>query len=199
MFGCEAKIGITSSSLPTEVIATLQSEDDLVTAVTGSTSDNPVTHTTQDLTSQNSIPSTSSAVLDVPAHENTTTPQDNTTVQNHVPPINSAVPIVSSQVLADRTSRIQKRRATPYSGQVAQAERVVKRTRVDLNAGVADDNVAVPIPLVDRGRGDPRLEHTWRHCKSKPGHGHNCCKGWNSEWLLFLESIRPLSATTLNT
>ena len=156
MFGCESKIGITSSSLPTEVIATLQSEDDLVTAVTGSTSDNPVTHTTEDLTSQNSIPSTSSAVLDVPAHENTTTPQDNTTVQNHVPPINSAVPIVSSQVLADRTSRIQKRRATPYSGQVAQAERVVKRTRVDLNAGVAGDNVAVPIPLVDRGRGDPR-------------------------------------------
>ena len=113
MFGCETKIGITSSSLPTEVIATLQSEDDLVTAVTGSTSDNPVTHTTEDLTSHNSIPSTSSAVLDVPAHENTTTPQDNTTVQNHVPSINSAVPIVSShedntqQILADRTTRIQ--------------------------------------------------------------------------------------------
>ena len=33
---------------------------------------------------------------------------------------------------------------------------MVKRTRVDLKAGVAGDNVAVPIPLVDRGRGDPR-------------------------------------------
>ena len=32
----------------------------------------------------------------------------------------------------------------------------MKRTRVDLKAGVAGDNVAVPIPLVDRGRGDPR-------------------------------------------
>jgi len=32
---------------------------------------------------------------------------------------------------------------------------VVKRTRVDLKAGVTGDNVAVPVPLVDRGRGDP--------------------------------------------
>jgi len=39
---------------------------------------------------------------------------------------------------------------------VAQAERVVKRTRVELKAGVAGDNVAVPIPLVDRGRAEPR-------------------------------------------
>jgi len=33
---------------------------------------------------------------------------------------------------------------------------VVKRTRVDLKAGVTGDNVAVPAPLVDHGRGDPR-------------------------------------------
>ena len=33
---------------------------------------------------------------------------------------------------------------------------MVKRTRVELKAGVAGDNVAVPISLVDRGRGDPR-------------------------------------------
>ena len=33
---------------------------------------------------------------------------------------------------------------------------MVKLTRVELKAGVAGDNVAVPISLVDRGRGDPR-------------------------------------------
>ena len=32
---------------------------------------------------------------------------------------------------------------------------MVKRTCVDLKAGVTGDNVAVPVPLVDRGRGDP--------------------------------------------
>ena len=35
MFGCEARIVITSSSLPAEVIATLQSEDDLFATVNG--------------------------------------------------------------------------------------------------------------------------------------------------------------------
>ena len=33
---------------------------------------------------------------------------------------------------------------------------MVKRSRIDLKAGEAGDNVAVPIPMVDRGRGDPR-------------------------------------------
>jgi len=32
----------------------------------------------------------------------------------------------------------------------------MKRTRVELKAGVASDNVAVPIPLVDRDSGDQR-------------------------------------------
>jgi len=63
----------------------------------------------------------------------------------------------AQQTLAYRTTQIRKRQAAAYSGQVAQAERVVKRTRVELKAGVAGGNVAVLIPLVDRGRrGDPR-------------------------------------------
>ncbi|KAK6173277.1 hypothetical protein SNE40_016757 [Patella caerulea] len=33
---------------------------------------------------------------------------------------------------------------------------MVKRSRVELATGQVEDNVAVPIPLVDRGRGDPR-------------------------------------------
>ena len=33
---------------------------------------------------------------------------------------------------------------------------MVKRSRIDLKAGEVGDNVAVPIPMVDRGRGDPR-------------------------------------------
>jgi len=77
-----------------------------------------------------------------------------------VPSTSSAVPDDDDvqQTLADRTTQIRKRRAKACSGQsqTAQAERVVKRTRVDLKAGIAGDNVAVPIPLVDRGRGDPR-------------------------------------------
>ena len=50
MFGCEARIGITSSSLPAEVIATLQSEDDLFATVNG-----------DNVAAQNLAPSTVSA------------------------------------------------------------------------------------------------------------------------------------------
>ena len=37
-----------------------------------------------------------------------------------------------------------------------QAERMVKRNRVELSPGEIEDNVAIPIPMVDRGRRDPR-------------------------------------------
>ena len=33
---------------------------------------------------------------------------------------------------------------------------MVKHSCIDLKAGEAGDNVAVPIPMVDRGRSDPR-------------------------------------------
>ena len=39
---------------------------------------------------------------------------------------------------------------------VEQAERMVKRSRIGVPHGQVDDNVIIPIPLVDRGRGDPR-------------------------------------------
>jgi hypothetical protein len=39
---------------------------------------------------------------------------------------------------------------------MCQAERMVKRSRIEPAAGNPGDNVTVPIPLVDRGRGDPR-------------------------------------------
>jgi len=40
MFGCEAKTGLTSSALPTKVIATMQNEDHMVAALTSSSSQN---------------------------------------------------------------------------------------------------------------------------------------------------------------
>ena len=33
---------------------------------------------------------------------------------------------------------------------------MIKRSCIDLKAGEAGDSVAVPIPIVDRGKGDPR-------------------------------------------
>ena len=39
---------------------------------------------------------------------------------------------------------------------MAQAERMVKRSRLEHVTGNPGDNVIIPIPLVDRGKGDPR-------------------------------------------
>jgi hypothetical protein len=54
------------------------------------------------------------------------------------------------------TSSIDKKRKLAIAAQQKQAERVVKRSRVIMKDCTVGDNVAVPIPSVDRGRGDPR-------------------------------------------
>jgi hypothetical protein len=59
-------------------------------------------------------------------------------------------------LLNQKMSAIQTERCNTRASQVRQAERMVKRSRIVLVAGQVEDNVAVPIPLVDRGRGDPR-------------------------------------------
>ena len=58
--------------------------------------------------------------------------------------------------IESRTAQITQRRHEASIAQQEQAERMVKRSRVDLQAGTIGDNVAVPIPAVDRGRGDAR-------------------------------------------
>ena len=57
--------------------------------------------------------------------------------------------------IESRTAQIKVRHEASIAQQ-EQAERMVKRSRVDLQAGIIGDNVAVPIPAVDRGRGDAR-------------------------------------------
>jgi len=58
--------------------------------------------------------------------------------------------------LDQRQADIVNQRLDAAASQIVQAERMVKRSRIELVAGEIGDNVAVPIPLVDRGRGDPR-------------------------------------------
>ena len=55
-----------------------------------------------------------------------------------------------------RLQNIETERDGASSALMQQAQRMVKRSRLELVSGQIGDNVAVPIPLVDRGRGDPR-------------------------------------------
>ncbi|XP_068225576.1 uncharacterized protein [Palaemon carinicauda] len=51
---------------------------------------------------------------------------------------------------------IALQRSRVSAGQLAQAERMVKRSRLENIPGDPGDNMTIPIPLVDRGKGDPR-------------------------------------------
>ena len=64
----------------------------------------------------------------------------------------------STQVTAIqiRHDNIQLNRKRAADGQLAQTERMLKRSRLEQVAGNPGDYVIIPIPLVDRGRGDPR-------------------------------------------
>ena len=62
----------------------------------------------------------------------------------------------TSSALSMSYDQIQGQRKKARHSLTQQAERMVKRSRIVNSAGNPGDNVTVPIPLVDRGRGDPR-------------------------------------------
>ena len=100
MFGSEARIGLTWSSLPNELMSTIESEADLFAVF----EDNAKT---EDITTQSSCDTDS---------------------------------------IDSRTAQITQRRLEASITQKEQAERMVKRSRIDLQAGAIGDNVASPIP-----------------------------------------------------
>jgi len=166
MFGCEARVGLTSSTLPTEVIYRMESEDDLLAAFSCSTphtqeadiiqvisSSTTPSHETDSITASSSSPTSPHETDSIPADLSSPT---STSEMN--PPDHSQISpsVTTTPILEDHTIQIRKRRAEAYAALLSQAERMVKRSRVDLKTGVPGDNVAVPIPAVDRGRGDPR-------------------------------------------
>ncbi|XP_064083051.1 KRAB-A domain-containing protein 2-like [Macrobrachium nipponense] len=144
MFGCDAKVGLATSSLPQEIIQRMQTEDDLLAAINA---EQPI-----DL-QDDSAAVTNDEVLPAAADE-------------QILPSGVPIPIEDDPVLtedehpanliASRIDMIRTERSASRSAQLQQAERMVKRSRLELAAGMPGDNVAIPIPLVDRGRGDPR-------------------------------------------
>ena len=58
--------------------------------------------------------------------------------------------------MEEHKKEIKKRSIEASAGQISQAERMVNRSHILCKPGSPGDNVVVPIPSVDRGRGDPR-------------------------------------------
>ncbi|XP_063594380.1 KRAB-A domain-containing protein 2-like [Penaeus indicus] len=122
MYGCEAKVGLTSSLLSDEVIQRMQCEDGLLAVLT---------------TGQNG-----EELGPVPSAE--------------LAEVHFDMECASPENDLSRKENIIAQRKGARTRQLAQAERMVKRSRIDLAAVEPLDNAAVPIPLVDKGRGDPK-------------------------------------------
>ena len=179
MFGCDVKVGLTSSSLPTEIIERMQSEDNLLSAI--ATPETQQQSTSTPIPEPNLTSTSQSNLHSNPSPNSTMSTNDlsiagvneNISAIDTIMPVLTAVPTfvtnnvsqsddpppMSHALIDNITSRMDSilmERQGARSAQFAQAERMVKRRRVDLAHGHPGDNVAVPIPLVDRGRGGPR-------------------------------------------
>ncbi|XP_041347825.1 uncharacterized protein LOC121367580 [Gigantopelta aegis] len=135
LLGSGARTGLSSSSLPPEILHRLQSEDDLLAAIPMPVPGEDVDHVTT---------ATDSSVSDPATLPNSQTTSDEVTM-------NAQVELVSSR---QQAIQIQRKRAN--EAQTMQAERMVKRSKRIFAPVQVGDNVTISIPHVDRGRTDPR-------------------------------------------
>ena len=178
LFGSDAKVGLTTANLPQEILHKMLTEDDLMAIfqtssmtesilATDSTNlqlpldstsvplDNDTTSTHQDMDS-----TIESSVLD---NTNIQSLMDNTAMELEMTTINvqtlkdsTNVTRTTDSAISSRQNVISEKRKRVSEAQLSQAERMVKRSRIIMVAGECGDNVTVPVPLIDRGRSDPR-------------------------------------------
>ncbi|XP_076049414.1 uncharacterized protein LOC143030097 [Oratosquilla oratoria] len=153
MFEGDPKVGLTSSSLPPEILERLKSQDNLLAVLqppsstkTESTSDETdvqIPSKREEIDEQHSV---SGEQPPAPVSESRSL-----SLTNHPPAVSE-----NSATVDKRLEDISNQHKTARESQLSQAERMVKHSRIDLKGGEVGDNVAVPILTVDRGRDDPR-------------------------------------------
>ena len=195
----DAKMGLTSSSLPHEVLSKLQSEDDLLARVCQETTpknDNsaPVSSPSEiSLQEPNEITTTTSHPSSVPGERFPTTSESSSEV--HILSDTSSTDTTSADIASSQQAiKISRKRAN--EAQQQQAERMVKRSKRIMTTVKVGDNVTVPVPNVDRGRADPRNLIGVVLDISDADMYTIAVKGGNSEWKVFgktnLICVQPL-------
>ncbi|XP_076056311.1 uncharacterized protein LOC143034260 [Oratosquilla oratoria] len=198
LFGSDAKVGLTTSVLPHDVIHCLQSEDDLLSVITDETTsveppaveppsvEPPAVKPPFESTSVEP-PSVKPPSVEPPAPTSVEPPAveppsiEPPTVEPPVEPTSVEPPSVEppaveppveptsveppsvkptsvepTSPLSVRQNNIISHRKRAYEAKLSQAERMVKRSRRIMDRGNVGNNVTIPIPMVDRSRGDPR-------------------------------------------
>ncbi|XP_068206187.1 uncharacterized protein [Palaemon carinicauda] len=171
LLGYNAKVGLTTSALPHDVIHRLQSKDDLLAVITEeATSDeppavepvtakppavDPVTAeppSVEPVTAE--LPAVEQATAEPPAVEQLTAPGVFCTTVIRVTAEPPAVEPTSPLSVRQKNISSQQKRAC--EAQLSQAERMVKRSRRIMDRRNVGNNVTIPIPMVDRGRKLPK-------------------------------------------
>ena len=157
MFGTEVRNGLVSSSLPSEVVERLQSEDDLL-SIQSSVNSEPLEDATSDL----EVPASDTEEITptdaveapslTPVHPGQQPLETTCSSTPHEPPV------LTPQVvnIQERQAHILHHRVAAKRCQSNQADRMIKRRRLALVPADIGNTVTIPIPSVDRGRGDPR-------------------------------------------
>ena len=154
---------LPSQSADAEVSTPLPSSDTVVTmssqsadpvARPSSPSADPVVTTSSP--SANPVATTSSQPDDPAATTSSLQSADPVATTSSSQTTDLAATTTSSQSINSDPCSIQSCRKRAREGLQQQAQRMLKRSRIDHKAGDPGDNVTVPVPLVDRGRGDTR-------------------------------------------
>jgi len=174
LFGCDPRSGLRSTTLPTEVLEKLVTEEDLEAAF-GTDLHSRSTDDVEEQPQHEEPAVTEHAVAEPAAVEPAAV--DPAAVEptaaepaaaelagvDSAPIEHAAVELDAVEPAADTdlhptTSHVSPvgHRKRAREGLMKQAERMVKRSRIINVAGKVGDNVTVPVPLVDRGRGDSR-------------------------------------------
>ena len=153
LFGSRTKVGLTSTSLPPEVIERLQSEEDLLAAFSSDAES-----VSPDDEQESMVDDVMSTPLQLSIEETPPSPPLLTPIQPGPDETLIDVPELTPQasLLDTRQNMIHSQRVGARMSQCAQAERMIKRRRLQLPSVDKGDTVALSIPQVDRGRGDPR-------------------------------------------
>ena len=147
IFGEDSNVGLTSSSLSPEILERLQSDNDFLALYQASHPAllNPHLFTTMSHLQPpmnhchlHLLPPASLLLAPLVDH------------LNNPPPLNFTP-------LDKRFQDITNQQKKTCESQLSHAEKMVKRSCIDLQAGGAVNNVAVPILMVDRSRGHPRI------------------------------------------
>ncbi|XP_068207590.1 KRAB-A domain-containing protein 2-like [Palaemon carinicauda] len=168
LFGVDARVGVRSTALPDEVLKTMITEKDLLGAYSFSSDstwpdESPeFTNPPDDSPECSAPPNDSPEDFAQPGGSSESSAPPNDSPEDFAQPEGSAYPVspTCGQNPQGGLHQLQEDIALQWSrasaGQLAQAERMVKCSRLEHVPGDPGENVKIPIPLVDRGKGDPR-------------------------------------------